>query len=212
MKTKLLIVDDHKMFIQGIRSLLEGEESIEIVGEAFNGIEAVNFVKGNEVDILIMDVNMPEMDGIEATEQILKLKPNTKIIALSMHNEKRFIANMMKKGAHGYVLKNTEKEELIEAIHTVINDDNYLSKEASDVLLSTYLKRSKMALMTETLSDREVDVLKEIASGFTTNEIADRLFITKNTVETHRKNLLLKLQARNTAELVNIAFRKGIIS
>ncbi|GAA4833074.1 response regulator transcription factor [Algivirga pacifica] len=209
---KVLIADDHKMFIQGIRSLLAEEEHIEVVGEAHNGKEALQFLQETLVDVLILDISMPDMDGIEVTEQVVKLHPSVKILGLSMHGEKRFIANMMKKGAHGYVLKNTEKEELVEAIETVNKGESYLSDEASKVLLSTFIMQNRREYLNDTLSEREIGVLKEIANGYTTYQIAERLFITKNTVETHRKNLLLKLKAKNTAELVQIAFKQGIIS
>lgn len=209
---KVLIVDDHRMFIQGIKTLLQEEEGIQVVGEAYNGNDALARIKMLEVDVVLMDISMPDMDGIEATKLLLKEKPELKVLGLSMHSEKRFISNLLKAGASGYVLKNTDKEELLKAIETVRNGESYLSDEASKTLVNSFMRPKGKSYLNDTLSEREIDVLKNIANGYTTQQIAERLFISKNTVETHRKNLLLKLKAKNTAELVNIAFKEGIIS
>lgn len=153
---------------------------------------------------------MPVMDGIDATKQLVKLYPQIKVLCLSMHNDRNFISDMLKTGAHGYILKNTGKEELIEALQALQSGESYLGEEVRKTLLNSFMKQDKLH-PNEKLSDREKEVLECIAGGLTTQEIADQLFISKNTVETHRKNLLYKLQAKNTAELVNNAFKKRVI-
>jgi DNA-binding NarL/FixJ family response regulator len=207
---KVLIADDHRLFIDGLKAMLERTAEIKIVGEAMNGQEVLAFCAVQAVDIVIMDISMPGMDGIEATKQLVKLYPQIKILCLSMHNDRNFISDMLKTGAHGYILKNTGKEELIEALQALQSGESYLGEEVRKTLLNSFMKQDKLH-PNEKLSDREKEVLECIAGGLTTQEIADQLFISKNTVETHRKNLLYKLQAKNTAELVNNAFKKRVI-
>lgn len=207
---KVLIADDHRLFIDGLKAMLKGTPEIEVVGEAMNGQEVLDFCATNAVDIVIMDISMPVMDGIDATKQLVKAYPQLKILCLSMHNDRNFISDMLKTGAQGYILKNTGKEELIEALNSLQAGENYLGEEVRKTLLNSFMKQDKMP-PTEKLSEREKEVLECIAGGLTTQEIADQLFISKNTVETHRKNLLYKLQAKNTAELVNNAFKKRVI-
>src|SRR5690554_524660 len=207
---KVLIADDHRLFIDGLKAMLEGTSEIEVVGEAMNGQEVLAFCAQQAVDIVIMDISMPVMDGIDATKQLVKLYPQIKVLCLSMHNDRNFISDMLKTGAHGYILKNTGKEELIEALQALQSGESYLGEEVRKTLLNSFMKQDKMH-PNEKLSDREKEVLECIAAGLTTQEIADQLFISKNTVETHRKNLLYKLQAKNTAELVNNAFKKRVI-
>lgn len=207
----VLIADDHQMFIDGLKALLKDLPGINVVGEACNGKEAVLHCKDNSVDIVIMDVNMPEMDGVEATKVLSKTNKNLKILGLSMHRDRHFIADMLKSGASGYILKNTGKKDLLNAIHTLNSGDSYVSEEVSKILLYSFLKDSGKYEVNERLSGRETEVLECIAVGLTTLEIGEKLFISKNTVETHRKNLLYKLKAKNTAELVNNAYKRGLI-
>jgi DNA-binding NarL/FixJ family response regulator len=154
---------------------------------------------------------MPEMDGVQATRELLKKHPGIKVLGLSMYNDKEYISDILKAGALGYILKNTGKETLIHAIRSIHNGGNYLGEEVSKTLLSSFIKNPGSGQVVEKLSDREKEVLECIATGLTTHEIADQLFISKNTVETHRKNLLYKLRARNTAELVNNAYKQKLI-
>lgn len=209
--TTVLIADDHQMFVDGLKSLLEEEEELHVVGEARNGVEVLTFCDREPVDIVIMDINMPVMDGIQASRELSKKHPSVKILGLSMYNDRDYISDILKAGALGYVLKNTGKENLLNAIGTLISGSNYLSEEASQTLLNSFMKTGRYEHAMEKLSDREKEVLECIASGLTTQEIGDKLFISKNTVETHRKNLLYKLKARNTAELVNNAYKHRVI-
>lgn len=208
---KILIADDHQMFIDGLKSMLEETDGIKVIGEAMNGLEVINICNRTAVDIVIMDISMPEMDGIEATKELLKKQPHIKVLGLSMFNDRNYISDLLKAGAHGYILKNTGKDELVKAIQTLESGENYLGGEVEKTLLSSFMKKPSQMQVIEKLSEREQEVLESIATGLTTNEIADKLFISKNTVETHRKNLLYKLKARNTAELVNNAYKKRII-
>lgn len=209
--TRVLIADDHQMFVDGLKSLLVDEKGMCVVGEAKNGYEVLEICDQEQVDIVIMDINMPLMDGIQASKRLSKKHPSIKILGLSMYNDRDYISDILRAGALGYVLKNTGKENLLNAIATLQSGASYLSEEVSKTLLSGFMKNHSGEQMIEKLSDREREVLDCIASGLTTHEIADKLFISKNTVETHRKNLLYKLKARNTAELVNNAYKQRLI-
>jgi DNA-binding NarL/FixJ family response regulator len=209
--TKVIIADDHQMFIDGLKSMLEEIEGIEVVGEATNGKEVVEICGRAKADVVIMDISMPLMDGIEATKAILKTNPDLKILGLSMYNDRNFITDLLKSGARGFILKNTGKDELVNALNTLQAGGSYLGKEVSQTLLNTFLKKEQQPSLVEKLSDRETEVLESIALGLTTQEIGRKLFISKNTVETHRKNLLYKLSAKNTAELITNAYKKGLI-
>jgi len=209
--TRVLIADDHQMFVDGLKSLLEEEKELLVVGEAKDGFEVLDICDREQVDIVIMDINMPRMDGIQTSRELSKKHPSIKILGLSMYNDRDYISDILKAGALGYVLKNTGKESLLNAISTLRSGSNYLSEEVSKTLLSTFIRNVPYEHAMEKLSDREKGVLDCIASGLTTQEIGEKLFISKNTVETHRKNLLYKLKARNTAELVNNAYKHRLI-
>ncbi len=210
--TSILIADDHQMFVDGLKSLLEDQEEIHVVGEAKNGQEVLAFCDSQQIDLVVMDINMPVMDGIQASKELTKRHPLIKILGLSMYNDRDYISDMLQAGALGYILKNTGKENLLEAIHTLQSGANYLGEEVSKTLLNGFIKNpSQSTHLTEKLSEREKEVLGCIATGMTTHEIGDQLFISKNTVETHRKNLLYKLKARNTAELIRNAYKQRLI-
>lgn len=208
---RVVIADDHQMFVDGLKSLLEDERELCVVGEAKNGFDVLEICAREPVDIVIMDINMPLMDGIQTSRELSRRHPHVKILGLSMYNDRDYISDILKAGALGYVLKNTGKECLLNAIFTLQSGSNYLSEEVTRTLLSRYIRNMPDEHAVEKLSDREKEVLECIASGLTTSEIGEKLFISKNTVETHRKNLLYKLKARNTAELVNNAYKQRLI-
>jgi DNA-binding NarL/FixJ family response regulator len=210
---RILIVDDHQMFIDGVKALLVNEKEIKVLGEALNGEAVLKLLEQVDVDIVLLDVNMPEMDGIEATKLIRQRYPSVKILMLTMYNNTEFIFGLMNAGASGYILKNTGKSELLDAIRSVHQGKTFYSKEVSDSILQNLPKNPNEKKLEEVhLTGREKDVLKLIAQEFSTQEIAAQLFISVNTVETHRKNLLSKLNAKNIAGLVKFALQTGLVS
>lgn len=210
-KIRIVIVDDHQMFIDGLKGILEPEPNISIMGTAHNGIELLKLLENTATDIILLDVNMPEMNGIEATKEIVKLYPSIKIIMLTMFDTSDYIQKVLKAGAHGYILKNTGKAELLEAIKTVNSGQSFFSNEVTKTIMAGLQNKPKQVnnTMEVELTDREIDVLKLIAQELTTNEIGEKLFISKHTVETHRKNLISKLNVRNVVGLVKYAVEKG---
>lgn len=210
-KINLLIADDHTMFLQGIVSLLEQESEINIVGKANNGIEALNIIKKEAVDLIILDISMPDMDGIELSKILKKEYPEIKILVVSTHSNVKIISRLIRIGVHGYLLKNAEKSELLEAIHVIVKDDTYFSEETEEKYLSNQLKIEKQISTLTELSSREKEILVLIAHEYNTAEIAEKTFISLNTVNTHRRNLLSKLNAKNTAGLVKYAVENGLV-
>jgi DNA-binding NarL/FixJ family response regulator len=204
MAVKLFIVDDHYMVIEGIRSLLQNEKGIEWMGHAMSADSCLAFLKQLQPDIILMDINMPGKTGIELCAEVKKLYPSVFIIGLSTFNQQSFIQKMMENGASGYVLKNATREELMEAIHTVFRGKIYLSFDVSRSINDA----GKNNII---LTRREKEVLELIAEGLTNQEIADKLFISVSTVDTHRKNLLAKLEAKNVAMMVKTAIQKQLI-
>jgi DNA-binding NarL/FixJ family response regulator len=201
------------MFIDGIKALLRNEKEIQIVGEALNGTEALQLLENIVANIVIMDVNMPGMDGIEATKKITAIYPGVKILMLTMYNKHEFIAELMNAGASGYLLKNTGKKELIEAINTVYAGKIYYSSDVTETILQNFTKSpAEQKIEAVQLTQREKEVLKLIALEYSTPEIAKELCISANTVETHRKNLISKLKVKNLAGLVKFALQTGLIS
>jgi DNA-binding NarL/FixJ family response regulator len=214
----VLLVDDHKIIRDGIKSLLEGVENIKIIGEASNGVEAIEFFKKQPADVVIMDIRMPEMSGIETTQYLTQNYPNVKVLALTMHDEEAFIYKMLNAGASGYLLKNVGKEEFVTAIQKVYKGDNYFSldlatKMITNMVLTKSSDTSNEVIENEELqlTKREIEVIKLIAEGLTSQEIADKLFISPRTVDTHRRNLLQKLNVKNTAELIKFAIKHHIV-
>ena len=209
---RLLLTDDHQVLLDGVKALIGQEGDMQVVGEALNGQEALDRLKELEVDVVLLDVNMPVMDGLAACDAIEKQHPSTKVIAMSMYGEGRMVQAMLNKGAKGYLLKSCGREELLEAIRTVNAGGTWLSRPAMDDLVKVMHEPIKpISAGIETLTDRELEVLRLIADELTTTDIADRLKITVNTVESHRRNLLSKLGVRNSAGLVRKALAQGLI-
>jgi DNA-binding NarL/FixJ family response regulator len=199
-QTKVFIVDDHYMVIEGIRSLLQHEKTVDLIGYAMTAASCLAFLKNNQPDVILMDINLPDIDGIELCKEVKKNHPGIFILGLSTFNQQSFIQKMIDHGASGYVLKNASGKELLEAIQTVAKGKTFMSFEVEQLLKT----KPKTAIV---ITRREKEVLELIAAGMTNNEIAQKMFISITTVETHRKNLLEKFSARNTAELVKLAFQ-----
>lgn len=204
MKASVFIVDDHYMVIEGIRSLLQNEKDIEWLGHATNAASCLGFLKKQQPDIILMDINLPDMNGIDLCKEVREKYPSILILGLSTFNQQAIIRNMMDNGASGYVLKNADKEELLEAINTVASGKVYLSMEAASSLKES---GNEVPVITR----REKEVLLLIAEGLTNTEIAEKLFISIPTVNTHRKSLLEKFDAKNTAILISRAIRQGMV-
>ncbi len=212
---KVLIADDHRMFIDGLIALLTDAPEITILGTASNGAEAIELVDAHtDADILIMDISMPVMDGIQAMKQLNKSHPDIKILALTQNVDKGSISRALKAGIAGYIVKNSRKEEFIEAVRAISRGESYFSDQMKDALVSamngTAVTESS-ADQPASLTEREKDILKLIAMELTSNEIAAKLYISPYTVETHRKNLIQKLGVRNSAGLVKMAVRLGLV-
>jgi DNA-binding NarL/FixJ family response regulator len=212
-KLRLLLVDDHALVREGIRSSLVHFSSIKPVGEAANGKEALRKCKELRPDVVLMDLNMPEMSGLEATPLIREKFPETKIIVLTVHDNKEYIFQILKAGAHGYVLKDTSPEELVRAIESVAQGGAFFSPAVSKVLLQDFVRAADPGevIQENQLSGRELEVLRSIAQGKTTKEVALDLKLSVRTVETYRVRLKRKLKARNVAELLNHARKQQLV-
>jgi two-component system, NarL family, response regulator NreC len=209
---KVLIADDHQIVREGLRSLLEQEPGINLVGEAENGRQTLRLARELTPDVIIMDVAMPDLNGIEATRQIVAEFPTIKVIALSMHDDRRFVLNMIKAGAQGYLLKDNTFKDLAKAIRVVVTNKTYLSNEIADIVVKDYLatSTSEESSAFSLLSPREREVLQLIAEGKTTNQVAEHLHVSIKTVETHRAQLMAKLKVKGVAELTKYAIREGL--
>ena len=214
MSIRILLADDHKITRQGLRSLLDKHPDMEVVAEAEEGRTAVRLVRELVPNVVIMDVSMPDLNGMQATRKIVAEFPNVKIIALSMHSDSLFVIEMLKSGASGYLLKDCAFEDLERAIRTVVADKTYLSPTISSVVVDDYLHRLSRADFadSEVLTDREREVLQLMAEGKSTKRIALELHISAKTVETHRRQIMNKLDIHTVAELTKYAIRKGLTS
>ncbi|MHC4265145.1 MAG: response regulator [Planctomycetota bacterium] len=213
MSIKILIADDHKITREGLRSLLEKEDDMEVVAEAEDGRDAVKLVREIEPDVVIMDVSMPDLNGIVACRQVLGESNKVKVIGLSMHSDTLFIAEMLKSGASGYLLKDCAFEELARAIRAVHEGNSYLSPGISGVVIDDYvhrLSKEKITNRSDVLTERETEILQLLAEGKSTKQIALKLYISAKTVETHRRQIMNKLDIHNIAELTKYAIRKGL--
>ncbi|WP_395076829.1 response regulator [Flavobacterium sp.] len=204
MTHKIFIVDDHPMVIEGFKALLNQNEKINIVGSAENAFQAIDFLKKNEVDIAFLDINLPDISGIELCKKIKTEFPNIQCLALSTFNDRNYVSKMIENGASGYLLKNSSKEEIMQAIDAVANGNMFFNVDYQKQNASKYDQKP-------ILTRRELEVLKEIAEGLTNQQIADKLFISITTVSTHRQNLMLKLETSNTALLIKTAVKYELI-
>jgi two-component system response regulator NreC len=212
-KIQVLIADDHKIVRAGIRSLLDGYRDIEVVGEASSGVEAIDQTAHLEPDVVLMDIAMGDLSGLEATAEIKERAPQVKVLALTMHDREEYFFAMLKAGAQGYVLKDSEPEELIAAIRAVHRGEALLSPVVTKAVLVDYLAQPTQGAPSryDRLSLREKEVLRLVVESKTTREIADILHLSSKTVEKHRANMMNKLKLHNLSELIKYAIRKGLI-
>ena len=214
MSIKVIISDDHKIMRDGLKSMLEKQRDIEIIAEASDGRTTVELAIKLKPDVIIMDVAMPDMNGIEATRQIIKKSPKIKVVALSMHSDKQFILEMLNAGASGYLLKDCAFHELINAIHSVASNRSYLSPEIADAMIKEYkhvISKESLSVFS-LLTSRERQVLQLIAEGKTTKEIAYTLKVSTKTIETYRQQIMYKLDIHTIAGLTKYAVREGLTS
>lgn len=209
----ILLVDDHDIVRDGIQMLLEDEIGFDITAEAKNGKEALNACKNHDIDLIIMDINMPEMDGIEATKRIVDDFEEIKVLALTMMDEDQHIRQMIEAGASGYILKSSDKLELVDAITTILDGQHYFSDDATQSVMMDLVKGTTKDQNTDpaNITDREKEVLELIVKENTNQEIADKLYISTRTVDAHRRNLLQKTGAKNTAGLVTYAIKHNLV-
>src|SRR5262245_50163084 len=212
-KIRILLADDHELIREGIKSLLASSESIVVVDETNTGEGVLEKVKSlPELDIVLLDINMPVLDGIETTKRLKQHHPEIGVIILTMYNRKEFIKNLVASGADGYVLKNSGKKSLIEAITSVASGEPYYGKEIVRTIMSTFKHRQDPEKMPEIdLSEREKEVIRLIVRENSTEEIAEKLFISRHTVNTHRKSILSKLGVKNVAGIIKYAIQTGIV-
>lgn len=211
----ILLADDHTIVRQGLAKVLEAEAGFSVVGEARDGREAISQVEQLKPDVVLMDITMPMLNGIEATRQIKKSNPKTKVIILSMHSHNRFISELFSLGASGYLLKDSSGTDIINAINAAIRGDTYLSPSISRQVIEDYvsLKRTKSSReeLYSQLSNREREVFQMIAEGRSTKEIAEILCVSMSTVKTHRSNIMEKLQMDNISQLIHFAIELGLV-
>ncbi len=214
MKITVIIADDHMIVRDGLRSLLEKQPDIEVVAEADNGRTALKHVQQLSPNVIIMDIGMRELNGIDATRQIISKFPDAKILALSMYSDKQFIKGMLKAGASGYMLKDSASKELVDAIRIVADSNVYISPSIAGVVTEDYLEHltEKDAEVRSVLTSREVEVLQLLAEGESTKQAASTLGVSTKTIESHRQNIMKKLDIDNVVDLIKYAIREGIIS
>lgn len=213
MPIRIIIADDHQLFREGLANLLADSADIEILAQAENGHEAISKTKELGPDVVLMDIGMPVLDGVEATRQLIKELPNTKVVALSMHANKQYIKGMFEAGASGYLFKNCAYDELIKAIRTVYSGKKYLSDAITEIMIQDYLgKEEDLPLTDSELTERESEILKLIAEGVSVSDISDKLFVSIKTIGTHKQHILEKLNLKSTTDIVKYAIKKGIIT
>ena len=205
--TKVYIIDDHNLVIEGILSLFQNEDEISVCGYAKTAQEALIFFENNAADVILMDINLPDMSGIDLCKLLKEKYPNVKILALSTFNQSSYISKMMANGASGYLLKNIAKEELMEAVKMVMSGENFYSFEVEEIVKAAKGKLDSVPILTK----REMEILKLVAAGLTNFQIGEKLFISIDTVDSHRKNLHTKLNVNNTALLVRYALEHDLI-
>ncbi len=214
MSITILLADDHKIVRDGLRALLENQPDMKVVAEAENGRTAVQLAQQKRPQVVIMDISMPDLNGIEATRQMIRELPDIKVIALSMHSDRRYILRMFRAGAVGFLLKDCAFEELVSAINTAIADQPYVSPSIAGIIIQDFVRSGSQisSSATDVLTAREREVLQLLAEGWATKEIASHLHLSVKTVETHRRRIMEKLGLHGIAELTKYAIREGLTS
>ncbi len=215
-KIKILFADDHGIVRDGLRSLFKSDPQFAIVGEAANGREAIDLIAKQKPDVAVLDISMPDLNGIEATKIIKKDYPETKILILTIHEDEEYIQEMIIAGADGYVVKNAEKKEIFDGVRAVANNETFFSPGVSKVLLEGLIKRARNGenikiRVENNLTKREIEILRLIVEGLTGKEIADKLYLSLSTVNSHRMNIMKKLNIHDTARLVKYAIQKNLV-
>ncbi len=214
MSIRVILVDDHQIMLQGLRALLEKQADMEVIAEAGEGRTALRLARDLSPDVIILDVAMPDLNGIETARMITSEMPTIKIIALSMHSDRRFVVEMLKAGASGYLLKDCALEDLVRAIRVVMANQTYLSPEVAGTVVEEYVRRSPSGDTSafSVLTVREREVLQLLAEGLSTKNIAAHLHVSVKTIETHRQHIMEKLDTHNIADLIKYAVREGLTS
>lgn len=210
-KIRLAIVDDHAVVLDGLKTMLNAFENLEVVYTSQNGHQLLNHFQSEVPDVLLMDIQMPEINGIDLCKQIAKQHPAVKVIAFTSFDDSNYVKQIFRSGAKGYLLKNSDKQTIVKAIETVMQDEEYMDDAIKKILLQESITGHRRSIFEVPLTKREKEILKLIAEGLSSQEIADNLFISLRTVETHRLNLNQKLDVKNTAGLVKEAIKRGLV-
>lgn len=210
-KIRLAIVDDHAVVLDGLKTMLNAFENLEVVYTTQNGNELLNHFQTDVPDVLLMDIQMPEISGIDLCKQVMRQYPSVKVIAFSSFDDSNYVKQIFRSGAKGYLLKNSDKHAIIKAIGTVMQGEEYMDETIKKLILQESITGQRRSIFEVPLTKREKEILKMIAEGFSSQEIADKLFISLRTVDTHRLNINQKLDVKNTAGLVKEAIKRGLI-
>ncbi len=214
MSVRVILVDDHSVVRKGVRALLEKETDLDVVGEASNGLDAIELVSKMRPDLVVLDLMMPGMHGLEVARRIIQEHPGTRVIVLSMHSDEGYVLAALRNGVSGYVLKDTTEDQIVEAIRKVSQGERYLSPPISERAIEVYIQKARQGQVGdpyETLTNREREILQLSAQGLSNPEIATRLYISPRTVETHRSNLMHKLGLASQTDLIRFALKRGLI-
>jgi DNA-binding NarL/FixJ family response regulator len=209
---KIAITDDHPLMVEGIRNILSGTVHIQVVATFGDAGQTLGSNKLQEADVLLLDINLPDMDGVKLCKEVLQKFPHLKVIGLTSHGETAFLKNMIKAGASGYLLKSAPAGEIVRAITSVCRGVEFIQQEMKDLLLAESFHQSRATTTTPKLTRREQEILLLIADELTTQQIAEKLFLSNKTVETHRQNLMLKLGVKNSVGLIKVAMENGLVS
>lgn len=210
--TRIAIADDHQIVLDGLKSLIREYSDFELIADANNGQQLLKLVNTLKIDLVLMDIDMPIMNGIQATQELKKTHPHVKVLILSMHNEKGVIQKVMEAGADGYMLKNSDHLELLDAVRKVASGQKYFSSDVTLTLLNpTSVQNIDEDKIVQDLTEREIEILKLIAEGFSNKEIGEKLFISHRTVDTHRTNLMKKLDVHNIAGIIKFAIKNKLV-